>query len=874
MFYHFISGDDATVALMAKHILSGENLPVFFYRQAFIGSLNGLHLVPGLYVFGPSVLFARLSAIAWSLLFPLGLYVLGRRIFDETTARLALLLSALPPFCLIYWSTVLGHLDVNTFGVVLLLLGLQVLTGATEAFRVRSLLGLGFVGGLACWTSAKTVVFLLPILLLLLIRAPLLLLRRGGLLLIAGFAVGSLPAWLFYATQPDPGAGNLASAHRFLEVGLDLSWERLSEFLVHVPPLVIGTYYWAPDTPLRVAALALCGAIYVAAIVLAGRDAARALRGGMPPRRAWGLWLLLLVLVANYAALYGSSFNAVQEPSRARYLLPAYVPLFLFVGAAISRVARRSRLVAWVGLAFLLGFNVWNNFEFLWPLHPAERARRAVAIGTRETLVQHLRSFRGDALLVDNPYESLIWQFLEARPRTSALTTEIYYPAAIAADAARRVGILATHGAGGVAAQLEALGGTATRTQFGLWWLYEEIRIPARAYRLLPRTGWRVRGEKGAPPTVADGDLSTVWPDRRLEPSEADPLVVDLGAPATLARLVLWPTALTDELVPLEIAGSLDGSTWEVLGIAPEVVGRPAFVVDGRPLFRPRNGWLELVIRPRPVQFLRVRTMQPGPVGVGMVAELFAYELLAGAPGEGLDLDAVLRALRDRRVTRLLADPVVSARVALATKEAVTALPANGVLNNHGFSPPMQVFSRVRLRETDAMMVSVEDAGDLHERLAAAGVRFASEPFGAYVLFQPVGPQPAASRCRPTDWRVAATIPDADGRGARYVVEARLRQPTRIAALRLEHPRVSTRYASVPGVGLSADGRSWRSVDGPRLVPEWAWAGRTLFEISGGATEVAVDGAPGGAVRIELQLPYRGPGAVTAFCVREAPRPE
>ena len=43
MFYHYISGDDATVALMAKHILAGENLPVFFYRQSFMGSLNGFH---------------------------------------------------------------------------------------------------------------------------------------------------------------------------------------------------------------------------------------------------------------------------------------------------------------------------------------------------------------------------------------------------------------------------------------------------------------------------------------------------------------------------------------------------------------------------------------------------------------------------------------------------------------------------------------------------------------------------------------------------------------------------------------------------------------------------------------------------------------
>ena len=90
MYYEAISGDDATVALIAKHVLSGENWPVFFYRQSFMGSLNGIHMVPALYVFGPSVLLVRLNAIAWSLLFPLGLYVLARRLYDESTARLTL----------------------------------------------------------------------------------------------------------------------------------------------------------------------------------------------------------------------------------------------------------------------------------------------------------------------------------------------------------------------------------------------------------------------------------------------------------------------------------------------------------------------------------------------------------------------------------------------------------------------------------------------------------------------------------------------------------------------------------------------------------------------------------------------------------------
>ena len=57
-------------------------------------------------------------------------------------------------------------------------------------------------------------------------------------------------------------------------------------------------------------------------------------------------------------------------------------------------------------------------------------------------------------------------------------------------------------------------------------------------------------------------------------------------------------------------------------------------------------------------------------------------------------------------------------------------------------------------------------------------------------------------------------------------------------------------------------------MDGGRRAPEWAWAGRTLFAFSGGATEIVLGGAPARAVRVEVRLPYRGAGAITALCVR------
>jgi hypothetical protein len=869
MFYQNISGDDATVALMAKHILRGEGLPVFFYRQSFMGSLNGFHMVPALYLFGPSVLLVRLNAVAWSLLFPLGLYVLARRIYDESAARVTLLLAAVPPFLLTYYSTVAEpHFETNAFGVLLLLLALVALTTRAGPHRARTLACLGFVAGLACWTSMKVLVVLGPILLLLVLHDLRLPLRRGGLLLAAGFLVGNLPAWLFYVTQPDPGQGNLGSARRFLEPSVDLSWPRVSEFLVHAVPLVVGTYYWQPGTRLRLLALALCGALYLGAVVLAAVEAVRALRDGAPSRRAWGLWLLLLTLGATYLALYGSTFNLLWQMSRGRYLLPAYIPLLLFLGAAIARLGRRSRPAAGLALAFVLAFHVWTNLGYLWPLQPVERARRRAEIAVRQALAERLDAGAAGALLVDDPMESIRWQFLLSRPRISALTSEVYYPSSTPADAAERVTILAARGHSRIPAQLDALGTTVTATRFGDEWLYEDVRVPGRAYRLLPRAGWRAVGEPDTPPASADGDLGTTWPVRRLDRSESGQLVLDLGAPRPVARVLLWPTAPTDVIVPLEVAGSPDSVTWRRLGVAPAQVAQPAFVVGQRPVFRPRNGWLELVTAAELVRYLRIRPAEPSSVGVGMVGEVYLYEALDRPPADAaLDLDALLRVARGRGVTRLLADPVVSARVALATKGAIATLPANGVLNSHGFSPPTHLYTRLRLRESDAALVPAEDAGELLARLASTALPVTSEPVGPYVLVQPVGPLATSARCRPAEWRVTAENPEADGRGTRYVVEGRLTEPTRLATIRLEHPRVSTRHAEIVGVGIADDGRTWQAVDG-RPVAEWAWAGRTLFTFSGGATELAVGGRAGRAVRVEVRLPYRGEGAITALCVR------
>ena len=862
MFYGSLFPDEAAVGLVAKHVLRGENFPVFVYRQTYMGSVNGIHLVPALFVFGPSVLLVRFNAIAWSLLFPLGIYVLGRRVFDEATGRVAILLAAVSPLLLTYWSTVAEpHFETNVFGVWLLLLALAALTAPSEAAWIRALAVFGFVAGLAWWTNFKAVVILAPALALLALRGLLRRLGRGWALMAGLFLLGSLPAWFFYALHGDSAAGSPASVGKFLGVSLDQS---VARFWDGVPPL-LGAYRWPTTTLLRRAALALNVLVYLAALGLAAVEALRRRRRREPATaRDWGLWLLLLVVPAALGALSLSpGLGALGHGASARYILPAYVPLLVCAGALVARAWRRSRALGGGLLAFLLAFHLWTLADFFWPLSPALRAREAAMSAGHAALAGRLAARPVDALYVDDTLRALVWAFLLDRPTVSAVDTEIYVPSAVAADAAERFAIL---GRGGVTQELATLGATWHATPMIGWQLHEDIRVPPRGYRLVPRDGWRVPGDPAVPAAVADGDLATAWTRPAPPTGSADGLVVDLGRRQQVARVIFWPSMVTWRVLPLRLSGSDDGTRWESLGEVPAVPRRPAFTASGRPVFRPRNGWFEVAMTPRPLRYLRLDPAQPARGALWGVTELQVYEEAGeppAGPGAMAGMDALLARLRAHGIDRLLADPVISARVARASGGRVATLVANGVVDNHGAAPPAWLAQPVRLRARDALLVPAEEASALRGRLEGAGADVLTEPLGSHVLVRVLAPLDPPAPCRRQSRRAVTPAPDGEDR---HVLEASLEQETLVSGIAFQHPPVPARTLRVLEVALSRAGKAWEPVAGARAVPAWGWAGRTLFAAAEGASEVVFPSSPARAVR--LTVAGAGTADLAMRCVR------
>ncbi len=358
------NSDEAVVGLMARHILAGER-PVFFYGQAYMGSLDA-YLTAAVYaLFGPAVWGIRVVQV---LLYGavIGLvYHIALDLFHSTRAAIwAALFTALPPVNTVLYTTASlgGYNEALLIGCLSLWLGLKLI----DRLERRALAGLpglalawGLLLGLGLWANALTLVFAAPVGLGI---AYCWLknwpdgknsLRLGlPLILLAGFLLGSLPWWMFALQN---GLSNLTGELLGGAVAVEKDpWlVRTGNHLVNFF-LLGGTALfgfrppWAVRwlaTPLIPLAAVFWGWVWVRVVQLSRSDPAE--------RRAFGLTLgtagiLLLAFVFT-------SFGV--DPS-GRYFLPVYLVLSLAAGRVLSLVQRP--LAAGAAGGLVLVFHLWG----------------------------------------------------------------------------------------------------------------------------------------------------------------------------------------------------------------------------------------------------------------------------------------------------------------------------------------------------------------------------------------------------------------------------------------------------------------------------------------------------------------------------------
>src|SRR6266480_2292856 len=163
----FIDGDEALVGIQAEHILRGE-LPIYFYNQPYMGSLEA-YIIAGIFaIVGPSVWALRAEPILLSLIVVWLTWKLASALAD--TARLPLhakqwfktiaaFLAAIPPLydTVLQLRTLGGYVEIFIFMLLLMQFALKLTNRRAAGASRRELAwrwaSIGFIVGLGLWVN-------------------------------------------------------------------------------------------------------------------------------------------------------------------------------------------------------------------------------------------------------------------------------------------------------------------------------------------------------------------------------------------------------------------------------------------------------------------------------------------------------------------------------------------------------------------------------------------------------------------------------------------------------------------------------------------------------------------------------------------------
>ncbi len=272
-----LDGDEALVGLQAQSIATGaaHPLPVFFYGQYYMGSLEAYLCAAVFRLIGPSVPALRLAPLLCALLLVLLTYDLARRVVGRQPARLAALLTALPPLYVGVWSVKArgGYVEMLVLGTALLIVTHRLLYGPGErlgplvpvpmrrerAIHYAYLLLWGLLAGLLFWTSPVGVPYLLSCAGALVITAA----RRSHLLL----RLGALTVAVLRRSHTSPGAGT--SSRTGIGARARGGWQRV---VVLSPLLVVAGGVAIGGLPLWVDNVATRGATFAYLLSGTGGD--------------------------------------------------------------------------------------------------------------------------------------------------------------------------------------------------------------------------------------------------------------------------------------------------------------------------------------------------------------------------------------------------------------------------------------------------------------------------------------------------------------------------------------------------------------------------------------------------------------------------
>lgn len=361
------NSDEAVVGLMAKHILAGEH-PLFFYGQAYMGSLDAYLVALGFLIFGVQVWVIRLVQIV---IYLLTIFVVLKICYlafkNESIALAAGLLLAIPTVNVHLYTTVSlgGYGEALLIGSLVLYLWLKIrFKFATDnnifkkaAFSIAII---GILAGLGIWANALSLVLIIPVMLDILITLlrnklqP----RKGLLLLILGLAliVGLFPFWIaafrngliVYVKEMFGSAISVEVKGWFGRV-----FDHVRNFVLLGIPVIFGIrppwgVIWLvlPMIPI-VLLVWVFVFIRIRKVILEYKET------------RWLLWVCLGIIFTLAVGFLFTSFGI--DPS-GRYFVPLAIPLGIIFSIVVFFTIKKPT-VRWILLGIVLVFNLSSTIQ-------------------------------------------------------------------------------------------------------------------------------------------------------------------------------------------------------------------------------------------------------------------------------------------------------------------------------------------------------------------------------------------------------------------------------------------------------------------------------------------------------------------------------
>jgi 4-amino-4-deoxy-L-arabinose transferase-like glycosyltransferase len=705
---HNLNPDSGIVALMAKHIAEGKDFPVFFYGQAYMGSLEPMVSAFFCFLFGTSGFMVTLGTafVGW-LVMP-AVYLWAKDAHSPAAGLAAMAWCMIGPSGYVhYGASPRGGYTVTILLAALILWLVSRLIADGQKNKVIEKGGwliLGLLAGLGWWSNQLIVSAILTAALMALVFLRAKVFSLNTIVAAAGFLIGSLPFWTWnflHNWQSFEFAGSLGSTP-FL-TGLKIfTLERL--------PDLLDLNHGYPAWRIAGALIYFFAAVF---FIFSLRNALKARH----ENSQWVYSLAALMFIVVSALIFSTSHFARMSTSR--YLLPLVPAIAVVMGILTVELAKRRYY--YLGVLPLLAIMANQACNLSWLRERG--AGEAVCQRQIEECGRFLLSQDIDACYA--PYAKHAWNFaLREEICFCDLPLDRYLPYVRRAEFADRIAIF--DNLGDINNFIASYGGSARTSYTGETPVCWNFMPPDEGLaQISPESIESIQDSLGHNilAELTDGNIDTAWESALVERDD-EWLEIDFKTPQTVRMIRLlyheYPAAWL-------VAGQAGDGAWKNITAEIETSG---YLWSG-----PRPYWsymqagyrLECRIPPEKLKQLRIHSIQGGY----NLLEIQFFSPGSKPESELASLKKLTNLIIERNLNRIYSDRWPANTIyhetlgAVKTSLSPTMFKECSILSDDGlwFTP------------RTALLIRREDAGQCRQTLAQRLVAMRQTEVGPWILF-------------------------------------------------------------------------------------------------------------------------------------------